>query len=111
MYHPILFKYAQLYEKRFTPRDYHLSEHLEKTKKTIEESFKHPHLIDDVNWWTLAEVITTHLGENLFSEDTFSDVLENEDWDWSEETLRLAEVLREVVKTVDMSHKKLEDWL
>lgn len=111
MYHPILFKYRELKEERFGAVPDSVSEHLEGVRKVLKRSFSDPIEIDGVNWWCMSDAINWHLNETRFSEETFGDVCENEDWDYSDETMDLMDTLREIIKPLDLSHKKLEDWL
>lgn len=111
MYHPVLFKYRELKKERFGAVPDSVSEHLEGVRKVLEKSFNDPIEIDGVNWWCMSDAINRHFNETRFSEETFGDVCENEDWYCSDETKDLRKTFSEIVKTVDVSHKRLEDWL
>ena len=111
MYHPVLFKYRELKKERFGAVPDSVSEHLEGVRKTIINSFTFPIEIDGVNWWCMSDAINRHFNETRFSEETFGEVCENEGWYYSDETMHLRKTLSEIIKTVDVSQKKLEDWL
>lgn len=112
MFHPALYKYVELKAQRFGHlANYNQDKEIMSAVETILESFHTPIVIDGINWWSMADALKTFFSKVSFDEDTFNDVCENEDWEWSDETMDLKHILEEVVRKVYISDKKLEDWL
>lgn len=101
-YHPILWRYAEKLFRAPVPRETLLGE-IELAKGIIEDSFEDHELIDGVIWVHMASAINLpHI-----SDDNFADVYDN-GWD---DQFHLYDTLSLIVKPVNFTDKKLEDYM
>ena len=100
MYHPVLLRYAELHR---TTRQ--TSSLLDKAIADIEASFEYDdrEAIDHISWERMAMAI----GDKDITDDDFAEVYMG-GWDT---TSKLYHLMQEIIRPVDFTDKKLEDYL